>query len=50
MQPTKIHQLQATGVHHPQPAGVHQSISLDNRNPSAITDDGMLIKLLPYCS
>ena len=49
-QPAGVHQPQPIGVHPPQPAGVHQSMSADNRNPSGITDDGMLIKLLPYCS
>ena len=44
-QPTGLHQLQPAGVHKPQPAGVHQPISVDNRNPSMITDDGMLTKL-----
>ena len=45
-----VHQPQPEGVHQPQLAGVHQSMSVDNRNPSVITDDGMLIKLLPDCS
>ena len=49
-QPAGVHQPQPTGVHQPQPAGVHQSMSLDNRNPSVISDDGRLIKLLPECS
>ena len=45
-----VHQLQATDVYQPQPTGVHQTMPVDNRNPSAITHDGMLIKLLPNCS
>ena len=49
-QPTEAHQPQPEGVYQPQPEGVYQSMSLDNRNPSVITDDGMLIKLLPECS
>ena len=50
-QPTGIYQTQPAGMHkppptseQPQPAGVHQMMSVDNRNPSVITDDGMLIK------
>ena len=45
-----VYQPQPAGVYQPQPAGVHQSMSLDNRNPSVISDDGRLIKLLPECS
>ena len=47
---TAVHHPQPTGVHQPQPAGVHQTMSLENRNPTAISNNGMLIKLLLDCS
>ena len=44
--PTGVDQPKPIGVHQPQPTGVHQPMSVDNRNLSVITDDGMLKRLL----
>ena len=42
-QPAGAHQPQPIGVHQPQPIGVHQPMPVNNRNLSAITEDGMYV-------
>ena len=38
-----VDQPQPAGVHQPQPIGVHQPMPVNNRNLSAITEDGMYV-------
>ena len=42
-QPVGVHQPQPAGVHQPQPIGVHQPMPVNNRNLSAITEDGTYV-------
>ena len=42
-QPAGVHQPQPVGVHQPQPVEVDQPMPVNNRNLSAITDDGMYV-------
>ena len=42
-QPVGVHQPQPIGVHQPQPIGVYQPMPVNNRNLSAITEDGTYV-------